>query len=303
MAWGQQFCAKSPELVASNRLPYRQAMRAYLAIVRNRCRDLLLRTPSQVDVQYRTICETLIIARSETLRFRFTEAHFRVKAAMVRLRQKVRSRTGELYGVEIGAAAGPPSGTVHPILARLETVGWLTSRWEEIDPRAEGRPARRYYHLTPRRRRAVPGRPGPGLPGFGRARLARTAGSACATPKAAGTASAAGSERRWPIPYQRETSRPIDRPMPTVTTRHPPGAAGRRPRHHRRRAPHHRRDDGQGLRGPRSRGQPDCSRTRSRQPAAPGPRSCAPGTRWRTVPSARRPGSCSPSTAHCHCSR
>jgi hypothetical protein len=51
--------------------------------------------------------------------------------------------------VEIGAAAGLPSGTVHPILARLETVGWLTSRWEEIDPRAEGRPARRYYHLTP----------------------------------------------------------------------------------------------------------------------------------------------------------
>jgi PadR family transcriptional regulator, regulatory protein PadR len=55
----------------------------------------------------------------------------------------------ELYGVEIGTAAGLPSGTVHPILARLETVGWLTSRWEDIDPRAEGRPARRYYQLTP----------------------------------------------------------------------------------------------------------------------------------------------------------
>jgi hypothetical protein len=36
-----------------------------------------------------------------------------------------------------------------PILARLETVGWLTSRWEDIDPRAEGRPTRRYYQLTP----------------------------------------------------------------------------------------------------------------------------------------------------------
>jgi PadR family transcriptional regulator, regulatory protein PadR len=55
----------------------------------------------------------------------------------------------ELYGVEIGTAAGLPSGTVHPILARLETVGWLTSRWEDIDPRTEGRPARRYYQLTP----------------------------------------------------------------------------------------------------------------------------------------------------------
>jgi PadR family transcriptional regulator len=55
----------------------------------------------------------------------------------------------ELYGVEIGHTAGLPSGTVHPILARLETVGWLESRWEDIDPRAEGRPARRYYRLTP----------------------------------------------------------------------------------------------------------------------------------------------------------
>jgi PadR family transcriptional regulator PadR len=55
----------------------------------------------------------------------------------------------ELYGVEIGQAAGLPSGTVHPILARLEGVGWLTSRWEDIDPREQGRPARRYYQLTP----------------------------------------------------------------------------------------------------------------------------------------------------------
>jgi PadR family transcriptional regulator PadR len=46
-----------------------------------------------------------------------------------------------LYGVAIGQAAGLPSGTVHPILARIEGVGWLTSRWEDIDPRAEGRPA------------------------------------------------------------------------------------------------------------------------------------------------------------------
>ncbi len=54
----------------------------------------------------------------------------------------------ERYGVEIGAAAGLPSGTVHPILARLEGVGWLASRWEDVDPREAGRPARRYYRLT-----------------------------------------------------------------------------------------------------------------------------------------------------------
>jgi DNA-binding PadR family transcriptional regulator len=54
----------------------------------------------------------------------------------------------ELYGVEIGDLANLRSGTVHPILARLEGVGWLTSRWEEIDPQVEGRPPRRYYRLT-----------------------------------------------------------------------------------------------------------------------------------------------------------
>jgi PadR family transcriptional regulator PadR len=54
----------------------------------------------------------------------------------------------ERYGAEIGEGAGLASGTVHPILARLEGVGWLESRWEDIDPREEGRPARRYYQLT-----------------------------------------------------------------------------------------------------------------------------------------------------------
>jgi PadR family transcriptional regulator, regulatory protein PadR len=65
------------------------------------------------------------------------------------LRALLADASKEQYGVEVGAAAGLPSGTVHPILARLETAGWLQSRWEEIDPRAEGRPARRYYRLTP----------------------------------------------------------------------------------------------------------------------------------------------------------
>jgi PadR family transcriptional regulator PadR len=54
----------------------------------------------------------------------------------------------ELYGAEISEAAGLPSGTVHPMLARLEGLGWVESRWEDIDTRAEGRPARRYYRPT-----------------------------------------------------------------------------------------------------------------------------------------------------------
>ena len=64
------------------------------------------------------------------------------------LRALLADPQAELYGVEIGAAAGLPSGTVHPILARLEGLRWVQSRWEDIDPKVEARPPRRYYRLT-----------------------------------------------------------------------------------------------------------------------------------------------------------
>lgn len=55
----------------------------------------------------------------------------------------------DFYGLAIGEQAGLPSGTIHPILARLESVGWVESKWEcEEEARREGRPKRRYYHLT-----------------------------------------------------------------------------------------------------------------------------------------------------------
>jgi PadR family transcriptional regulator, regulatory protein PadR len=54
----------------------------------------------------------------------------------------------EMYGLQICAAAGLPSGTIHPILARFEKLEWLESRWEDTVPQDEGRPRRRYYHLT-----------------------------------------------------------------------------------------------------------------------------------------------------------
>ena len=33
-------------------------------------------------------------------------------------------------------------------LARLERLGWVESRWEDVDPSEAGRPVRRYYRLT-----------------------------------------------------------------------------------------------------------------------------------------------------------
>ena len=65
------------------------------------------------------------------------------------LRALLAKPTQEMYGLQICEQAGLPSGTIHPILARLENEhGWLTSQWEDISPEDEGRPRRRYYRLT-----------------------------------------------------------------------------------------------------------------------------------------------------------
>jgi len=56
---------------------------------------------------------------------------------------------GEWYGLALMRAAGLKSGTVYPILARLERARWITSEWETADPSTEGRPRRRLYRLTP----------------------------------------------------------------------------------------------------------------------------------------------------------
>lgn len=40
------------------------------------------------------------------------------------------------------------SGTLYPLLDRLNAAGWLKSRWEEIDPSVVGRPRKRLYQFT-----------------------------------------------------------------------------------------------------------------------------------------------------------
>lgn len=55
----------------------------------------------------------------------------------------------ERYGRDLIRETGLQSGTLYPILARLEGAGWLHASWEDIDPEREGRPQRRFYRLTP----------------------------------------------------------------------------------------------------------------------------------------------------------
>lgn len=54
------------------------------------------------------------------------------------------------YGFEIMRATQLASGTVYPLLRRLEAAGHLSSSWEDAETaHEEGRPPRRYYQATP----------------------------------------------------------------------------------------------------------------------------------------------------------
>jgi DNA-binding PadR family transcriptional regulator len=54
----------------------------------------------------------------------------------------------ELAGADVQKRGGLASGTLYPILLRLESAGWFVSRWEGVDPSSVGRPRRRLYRLT-----------------------------------------------------------------------------------------------------------------------------------------------------------
>ena len=73
-----------------------------------------------------------------------------------------------LHGSTVAGLAGVSVGRTYPILARLERLGWLTSFWEDVDPRVTGRPPRRQYGLTfwgeTRARNAVAGATAPDAP-------------------------------------------------------------------------------------------------------------------------------------------
>jgi DNA-binding MarR family transcriptional regulator len=53
------------------------------------------------------------------------------------------------WGRDIAKETGLKSGTLHPILARLEQAGWVESFWEDpAEHEDAGRPRRRYYRFA-----------------------------------------------------------------------------------------------------------------------------------------------------------
>lgn len=60
----------------------------------------------------------------------------------------ISNQQSSIAGAEIARVTGLASGTLYPILLRLENGGWVTSHWEDGDPHELCRPRRRLYRLT-----------------------------------------------------------------------------------------------------------------------------------------------------------
>lgn len=73
----------------------------------------------------------------------------RITTSVVRVLSALLADPGaDRYGLDLMQDTGLASGTLYPILIRLQRAGWVESYWEDIDPVAQGRPSRRYYRLT-----------------------------------------------------------------------------------------------------------------------------------------------------------
>jgi PadR family transcriptional regulator, regulatory protein PadR len=64
------------------------------------------------------------------------------------LKELIDGPTEGLSGSEIARATNLASGTLYPLLFRLENAGWLQSQWEDVNPSEVKRPRKRLYRFT-----------------------------------------------------------------------------------------------------------------------------------------------------------
>jgi PadR family transcriptional regulator, regulatory protein PadR len=78
-----------------------------------------------------------------------TESRVRISRPMLKVLKVMIEKPQIAHsGAEIARAADIGSGTLYPLLQRLENAGWMKSEWENVDPAQVGRPRRRLYKLT-----------------------------------------------------------------------------------------------------------------------------------------------------------
>ena len=111
------------------------------------------------------------------------------------------------YGYDLMKAAKLPSGTLYPMLARLQQDGLVDSEWEAQREDAGGRPPRKYYRLTAEGLRVA------------RLELAQAASHSQARQAGYGTA------RRVPGSTARRVPGSTTRRVPGSTARPAPGSA------------------------------------------------------------------------------
>lgn len=70
----------------------------------------------------------------------------RVTEPTVEVLRTLLSSHAPVWGLRIAKETGRPTGTVYPILARLEALGWVQGEWEDAPERSG--PRRRLYRLT-----------------------------------------------------------------------------------------------------------------------------------------------------------
>ena len=64
--------------------------------------------------------------------------------------------SGVRYGFDVMDRTELPSGTVYPVLSRLERDGFVKSHWEDLETaHGDRRPPRRYYRITAQGERAL----------------------------------------------------------------------------------------------------------------------------------------------------
>jgi PadR family transcriptional regulator, regulatory protein PadR len=87
-----------------------------------------------------TLCRLTTMGRDQNVRMSFQTLKV--------LESFLENPVSELSGADVHKRSGIASGTLYPILLRLESAGWLVSHWELIEPTTAGRPRRRLYRLT-----------------------------------------------------------------------------------------------------------------------------------------------------------
>jgi PadR family transcriptional regulator PadR len=91
-------------------------------------------------------CENITSANTESDRVLLPS---RVTVPFLKIFSVFVNNPSEKYsGVDVCKETNLKSGTVYPMLIKLNENGWLTSEWEDIDPKKEKRPQRRFYRIT-----------------------------------------------------------------------------------------------------------------------------------------------------------